>query len=147
MTATPRSEQSAAFLGWAVLPIVLVAAAFWAVLQVGEGVPFPRRSIPHEAFRPDRCTWVCHNRGCRHAPRLPPSLSGDDGLFGWAVGRLHDAGRVLMPHHPAEGYGVANLLLFCVLWPALMWGLYLKVVSQAQALWRLRQRRAGRISR
>src|SRR3954471_4446088 len=63
------------------LPVLLTAAIFTAVLLArgpdGHATPFPRQTIPHEAFNPDRCTWDCHNHGCQHRPRLPDWLSGD----------------------------------------------------------------------
>lgn len=125
------------------LPVLLTALVFTAVLMArgpdGHATPFPRRTIPHEAFQPDRCTWSCHNHGCEHAPRLPDWLSGDAGLFGWAVRALHRGGSLLLPGHPREGYGLINLLIFCVLWPAAMWGLYLVAVGQRRQLRALRR--------
>ena len=127
-------------LGWlliALLPLALVAAVCWGVLRWGDPLPFPRKTIPREAFVAERCTWHCHNHGCRHAPQLSPWLAGDHGLFGQTVHGLHAIGRVLMPDRPNEGYGLANLLLFCLLWPGAMWGLYLLAAWQAI---RLRER-------
>lgn len=125
---------------WAVLPLGLVVAIFVFVLRVGEPLPFPRHRLPAEPYQPDRCTWTCHNHGCRHAPRLPDFLSADDGLFGQTVHGLHWLGRRAMPSRPQQGYGLVNLVLFCLLWPALMWGLYLKALSQTLALRELGRR-------
>lgn len=121
-------------LFWALLPIGIIVAIFTGVLRWGEPLPFPRRSIPVESFDRERCTWSCHNHGCRHAPRLPSWLSGDEGLFGQTVHGLHVLGRWAMPHSPRQGYGLVNLVIFCVLWPSLMWGLYLVAIGQRRRL-------------
>lgn len=130
-----RSEQtlhallkSRAF--FAVLPLLLVVLIFTGVLRSGEPAPFPRTELPREPYRADRCTWSCHNHGCRHAPRLPGWLTADRGLFGIGIRSLYRAGALLLPGRPREGYGLANLLVFCVAWPGLMWWLYLVAVAQ-----------------
>jgi hypothetical protein len=132
--APSRSRVRGGGLFWGLLPIALVVGIFVAVLRLGDPVPFPRRAIPVEPFARERCTWTCHNHGCRHAPRLPPWLSGDEGLFGQTVRGLHWLGRLAMPHNPRQGYGLVNLVIFCALWPALMWGLYLKALAQRRRL-------------
>lgn len=114
----------------AVSPVVLVIALFTMTLRVGEPVRFPRREIPHERQDPQRCNWSCHNHGCRHAPRLPDWLSGDRGLFGQTIRLLRRAGTVMVPTNPGVGYGLANLLLFCIAWPGLMWGLFCVAIAQ-----------------
>lgn len=138
MLAPPAASRTlparARGLFWGLLPTALVAAIFVAVLRLGQPVPFPRRAIPVEPFLGDRCTWTCHNHGCRHVPRLPLWLSGDEGLFGQTVRGLHWLGRLAMPHNPRQGYGLVNLVIFCALWPALMWGLYLKALAQRRRL-------------
>lgn len=127
LPASPRpASRRLLFAFWGALPLGLVAAIFIAVLRVGTPVPFPRANIPAERFLPERCTWACHNHGCDHSPRLPAWLSSDEGLFGLTVNGLHRLGRWAMPHSPRQGYGLVNLIIFCLLWPALMWGLYLK---------------------
>jgi hypothetical protein len=130
LPAAPRpASRRLLFAGYAALPLGLVATIFVAVLRVGTPVPFPRANIPAERFVPERCTWACHNHGCQHSPRLPDWLSSDEGLFGQTVHGLHRLGRWAMPHSPRQGYGLVNLIIFCLLWPALMWGLYLKGLS------------------
>ena len=122
----------------ALLPVLVTALIFTAVLAVpgpdGHPTPFPRGTIPREAFQAERCTWDCHNHGCKHNPRLPGWLSGDEGLFGWAVRALHRGGSAMLPGRPREGYGLINLLIFCVVWPAAMWGLYLVALGQRRRL-------------
>jgi hypothetical protein len=126
------------------LPLLLVAAVFVAVLGSGPPTPFPRRELPSEPSRLDACTWACHSRGCRHPPRLPPWLTADRGLFGQAIGGLRAVGQVLLPGRPREGYGLANLLIFCLLWPGLMWRLYWVAVQQRRKLGQLRRSAGGR---
>lgn len=124
------------------LPVALVAAIFWAVLHSGPA-PFPRTAIPKEPYVRDRCTWICHNRGCRHPARLPGWLTDDSGLFGQTVGALHQAGSAILPTRPNEGYGLVNLLLFCVVWPGAMWLLLGLALNQRLRLRELRRSRRG----
>jgi hypothetical protein len=127
-------------LAVALAPLVVVPLLFVAVLRSGDPAPYWRGTVPREGYRSDRCTWHCHNRGCPHRPVLPRSLSGDDGLFGAAVRALHGMGQAMAPGRGNVGYGVANLLVFCVAWPAGMYALWLVALRQRR---RLRQARRG----
>jgi hypothetical protein len=118
----------------ALAPLVVVPLLFVAVLRSGEPAPLWRRTLPREGYRPDRCTWDCHNHGCRHRPVLPRLLSGDDGLFGAAIHALHGLGRGLAPGRGNVGYGAANLLVLCALWPAGMYALWLVALRQRRLL-------------
>jgi hypothetical protein len=124
-------------------PVALTAILFWGVLRSGSPAPFPRTELPKESFVAERCTWVCHNHGCRHPSRLPDFLTGDSGLFGKTVRLLHRAGSAIMPAHPNQGYGVVNLLLFCVAWPGFMLWLYAIVVRQRLELREMDRARRG----
>jgi len=131
---TIREMSRQARLALAVAPLVLVPLLFVAVLRSGDPAPYRRRVLPREGFRPDRCTWHCHNHGCRHRPVLPLFLSGDGGLFGRAIRVLHGMGQAMAPGRGNVGYGAANLLVFCVLWPAGMYALWLVVLRQRRLL-------------
>jgi hypothetical protein len=120
----------------AVAPIIVLAGIFVAVLATGR--PMWRTTLGVESYQPSRCTWDCHNHGCRHRSVLPPVLTGDHGLFGWAIGALYRLGDRLVPGDRRAGYGLANLLVFCFAWPGLMYGLYLL------ALWQRAELRRGR---
>lgn len=124
------------------LPLVAPWAILVAVNASARDVPLARASLPREPWRAERCTWACHNRGCRHRPVLPAALTGDRGLFGATIRGLHAVGGGLSRDR-GVGYGAANLLLLCLGWPALMYGLWV-------AAWRqhfeLRALRAGRPS-
>ena len=125
-------------------PIVATMAIFWIVLRSGPNPPpFPRSQVPREAHVSDRCSWSCHNNGCRHTPRLPGFISGDSGLFGITVGLLHKAGSAIMPRKPNHGYAVVNLAVFCVLWPGLMWLLYGIAIKQRLELREMDRARRG----
>lgn len=115
------------------LPPVLVATVFVALLVV-DGSPLPRHGLGHEAFSAQRCTWACHNHGCRHASVLPGFLVDDDGLFGAAVHSLYTLGARLLPGQRFAGYGAANLVVFCAVWPAGMYGLWIVAVLQRRRL-------------
>ncbi len=113
--------------------LVLAAAAPWlALASVNAAMGTPER-----AWRADRCTRACHDRGCRHPPRLPEVISGDSGLYGatirglTVVGEASGLGR-------RRGYAAANLLLFCVGWPGLMLALLALVLRQRGRLSALR---------
>jgi hypothetical protein len=135
----PRRLRIAATLA----PLLLVPLLFVAVLRSGEPAPLWRRSLPREGYRPDRCTWDCHNHGCRHRPVLGRFLAGDDGLFGATVHALHGMGRVMAPGRGNVGYGAANLLVFCLVWPGGMLALWLVALRQRRQLRELRAARPG----
>ena len=131
----------------AVAPLLLVPLLFVAVLRSGDPAPLWRRALPHEGYRPDRCTWHCHNHGCRHRPVLGRFLAGDDGLFGATVRALHGMGQAMAPGRGNIGYGAANLLVFCLLWPAGMYALWLVALRQRRQLRAARSVAAARRAR
>jgi hypothetical protein len=135
-----RPAHAAAWTAAALAPLLATVLIFVAVLRSGQPAPWARTALPHEPRLADRCTWSCHNHGCTHAPVLPAALTGDHGLFGVALRGLHRAGSALAPGRPGFGYGLANVLLFCALWPAGMYALWLV------ALWQRRRLRALRRS-
>lgn len=94
---------------------LLAATLPWAAMLATNhllGVPTAERLA-------EACTRACHSGGCRHAPVLPAAISGDAGLFGQAIDGLYGIGG-LTGLSSAEGYGAANLAIFCALWPAAM---------------------------
>ena len=97
---------------------LLAASLPWAVMFATNAL----LSTPTDAWLVDACSRVCHSSGCAHSPVLPAALTADSGLFGQAIDQLYRIGR-LTGRSSAEGYGAANLALFCVLWPALMLGM------------------------
>lgn len=118
----------------------------WATLYGSNAtdptIPLVRTSIPQEPRREDRCTWACHNRGCSHPSRLPAVLTGDRYLFGQTIRGLYALGRVFSSDR-FLGYGAANLVVFCLLWPGLMyalWVIFWRQFFQNRAL-RARQER------
>ncbi len=122
-----------AWVVWTLAPPLLAAALLVGVVAWGNGgidrVVRTRR--PRPAFSPRTCNWRCHNHGCRHGMRVVgPPLAGPTrngrvgGLFGWTVQALHATGS----------YRTANLLVFCLLWPALALGLWSWVVWQGLQL-------------
>lgn len=120
-----------------VFPLVAPWAILVAVNAVPPGVPLARTRIPHERFERDRCTWDCHNRGCHHRPKLPALVSGDRYLFGATIRGLYALGR-LFSSNRFIGYGIANLVVFCLAWPALMYWLWVRAWTQAETLRALR---------
>ena len=123
-----------------VAPLALPWVILYGVNAMPPAVPLARTGIPHERFERDRCTWDCHNRGCRHRPRLPAVISGDRGLFGLTIRGLFALGGAFTRDRRA-GYGAANLAVFCVAWPALMYGLWVLAWRQAETLRALRKGR------
>lgn len=124
-------------------PLMIVPVLFVLVLHAGSPAAPLRTSIPSEPSRRDRCTWYCHNHGCRHVPVLPAFLAGDKGLFGKTIVALHTPGNVLVPGRPDLGYGAANLIVFCIVWPGGMYALYLVALRQRRRLHELRRERAA----
>lgn len=114
-------------------PLLLVPLLFFMVLHL-DGVPVPRATFPREAFVASRCTWACHNSGCRHRSVLPDVLVADDGLFGNAVTSLYALGAVIAPGKRGTGYGAANLLVFCAVWPGAMYVLWLIALAQRRRI-------------
>jgi hypothetical protein len=87
----------------------------WLVL-VAVNAPGPTLDRNAATSLPDRCSWACHNRGCEHValiPLLPRALTSDEGLFGETIEAMKATGS----------YVSVNLVLFCVLWPGIMWSL------------------------
>jgi hypothetical protein len=66
-----------------------------------------------------------------------PSLLSED-LFYGSVLWLHAFGDRLAPKASFVGYQAANLIIFCAVWPAAMYGLYLIALRQRR---KLRERR------
>jgi hypothetical protein len=129
----------ARFLAAAVAPLVLTPLLFLAVLRSGTPpAPLARTALPQESLSSLHCTWYCHNHGCPHHPVLPAFLSGDEGLFGWTVDALHSWGNAMAPGAPGLGYGAVNLAVFCALWPAGMYGLWLVALRQRHRIQCLR---------
>jgi len=124
--------------GFAVyLPLLLTALVFVAVLRSGVPAPLWRSARPIEAYSEARCNWSCHNHGCDHASRLPTVLS--ENVFDRAVLALHAMGDVISPRDHFAGYRAANLVVFCIVWPAGMLALYVIAIRQQRALRRLRE--------
>jgi hypothetical protein len=138
------SRRALAFVWIYVLPLVLP----WVILLVvnatspapapggSAGLPI-RTEIPVERWRPDRCTWDCHNHGCRHAPVLPAVITDDRYVFGATIRGLYVLGS-LFSRDRFAGYGMANIAVFCVAWPALMYALWVRAWRQREELQRLR---------
>lgn len=121
------------------LPLIAPWLLLLAVNQTGEPAPLARGATPQEPFVREYCTWACHNHGCQHRPVLPQALAGDAGLFGYTIRALRAAGRAASSDGRV-GYGAANLLVFCVLWPGAMYALLLVGLRQRAALRSLRAR-------
>lgn len=123
-------------------PLVVLSVIFVAVMHVRPVAPF-RGSLPSEPYRPDRCTWHCHNHACSHRAILPGWLTADDGAYGFTIRALGSFGAHLSRDR-AVGYGLANLLLYCVAWPVSTYALWLVVLEQGRELQRRRTTREDR---
>ncbi len=132
-----RARRALRFLWIYVFPLVIPWAILFGVNAAPPPAPLLRTSIPVERWDPDRCTWDCHNRGCRHAPVLPAVITGDRYLFGATVRGLYALGS-LFSSDRFKGYGIANIAVFCVAWPALMYALWVCAWRQRGETRRLR---------
>ena len=126
-----------------VFPLVAPWALLAAVNATDPTVPLARATLPREPRRDERCTWYCHNHGCPHRAVLPAVLTGDRYLFGATIRGLYAMGRAFSRDR-AHGYGAANLAVFCLAWPALMYGLWVAVWRQRETLRALRAARGPR---
>jgi hypothetical protein len=135
-TARPRRRSWLSALWIYVAPLVLPWLLLFAVNALA-GVAAPRRTLPREARVESRCTWACHNRGCSHRPALPSVITGDRYVFGATIRGLFALGT-LFSRDRFEGYAIANILVFCLAWPALMYALWVRVWTQRENLARLR---------
>ena len=115
-------------LFWALLPLWLIPLLFVGTIAIS-GRPLWRSHLPNEPHLA-RCNWDCHNHGCTHPSRLPPFFVSDRGLFGQTIHLLYRGGDILVPGRRGVGYGAANVLIFCLVWPALMYGLFLVALRQ-----------------
>jgi hypothetical protein len=124
------------FVAAALAPLVLTPLLFVVTLR-GPSPPAPlaRGALPQEAYAADRCTWYCHNHGCPHRPVLGTVLAGDRGLYGRTIHALRAAGDTVSPAARGVGYGAVNLAVFCGVWPAGMYALWIVALRQR---WRLR---------
>ncbi len=123
-----------------VFPLVAPWVILFGVNVWPPGVPL-RTSVPHERFERGRCTWDCHNRGCHHRAKLPALFTDDRRLFGSTIRGLYSFGS-LFTRNRFAGYGIANLVVFCLAWPALMYALWVIAWRQAETLRELRSKRA-----
>jgi hypothetical protein len=122
-------------------PFLLLAVLFVGVVHA-RPTPWFRMAMPDVAFDPKHCTWFCHNHGCDHQPVVPGTLTSDEGLFGQTVHGLYALGRAFS-NHETTGYGIANLLVFCIGWPAVTYALWLRFLRQRETLKELHAKRAG----
>ncbi len=127
------------FLWIYVLPLLAPWALLYGVNATDPSVPMVRTAMPAQRFRADRCTWYCHNHGCRHRPVLPAVLTSDRYLFGGTIRGLSTLGR-LFSNNGSLGYGIANLLVYCTVWPGLMYLLWVIAWRQHRELRRLSAR-------
>ena len=98
--------------------LVMLYYAFVTLIIPGSGVALALTSEQSYSLK-DGCTRYCHNSGCPHDALLPDFITSNAGYFGDIVGWLHAVGRqidgVLGMH--GAGYGIINLLLFCIMVP------------------------------
>lgn len=142
-----ETRERRAVLQWLwtwVAPLVLPWALLFAVVAWPPGAPIPRRSIPAEARLAQRCSWACHNRACSHRPVLPAVITDDRYIFGATIRGLYSLGT-LFSRDRFRGYAIANILVFCLAWPALMYALWVSVWRQRWRILALREARSTKV--
>ena len=102
---------------------ILLFYVFVTLVLPAAGV-FITRSVPTlKRHNPEFCTMHCHDRTCNHKPLIADArITSDTGLFGQAIAKLSAAGKKIAKSlgvSSFEGYGIANLLIFCVGVPVL----------------------------
>lgn len=134
----------------AVAPLVLLPAIMLAVNLAmnppGELLRHSKPTPPQGAY----CSWYCHNHGCHHPSGLTKIFGN---VTGRAVSAYLSAGyRFARTHGVGHGdyfpiYVAANLLVYVLVWPMLMYGLYvIEVVQRARIreLWSATRKEANR---
>ena len=125
--------STARWLQWTLAPVLAGAVLMVVVVAWGNGgvTKIVRLEAPRPVHQGQACNWACHNRGCRHGMRVVgPPIAGPlrrgklRGLYGWTIDSLHASGS----------YRLANLLVFCLLWPVATLSLWALVVRQRLAL-------------
>lgn len=56
---------------------------------------------------------------------LPSVITGDRALFGATIRSMYALGSLLSKDR-SRGYALANILVFCVAWPAVMYALWVR---------------------
>ena len=78
-------------------------------------------SKKNDRFLSNISTRYCHGTGgCRHDAALPDIITADEHLYGYIIRGLFDIGEVLsslLGISYFQGYGLANLLIFCLAVP------------------------------
>lgn len=133
-----RTISTLKLIAWSCAPVVLTLVVMTSVVSWGNGVDqIVRTKKPVDKAYRNRCSWRCHDRGCRHEMRVvgPPIAGPLDrktnkllGLYGWTIASLHSTGS----------YRFANLILFCLVWPLGTGALWVVVVRQRLAIRALR---------
>jgi hypothetical protein len=107
-------------------------APFLMIITINEWCRGSIREKPHSllgitamnsnAVRPDRCTWNCHDNTAyclkHHVSILKPVLPWTNAIYFGNIKLLMMTGA----------YGLANILLYVILWPSLLYRLYLKIL-------------------
>ena len=135
------SRRALRFFWIYLFPLLVPWAILFAVNAAPPSLPL-RASLPEERRLPDDCTWDCHNRGCRHEPVLPAVITGDEYLFGATIRGLYALGSVFSRDR-FKGYGIANIAVFCVAWPGVMYALWVIAWRQREEIRRLRGEAGG----
>ncbi len=121
------------WLLWTLAPVLASIMLMVTVVAWGNGgmAKAVRLVAPHPMRDAQACNWACHNKGCRHGMKVVgPPIAGPlrggklRGLYGWTIDSLHSSGA----------YRLANLFVFCLLWPMGTLALWALVVRQRLAL-------------
>jgi len=110
-----------------VTPPVMAAGMFTAAV---ESETLGGSGHTSSKFDPDHCNWYCHNQDCRHKAKLPEVLVGNDGAFGKTIKVLSESGKAT-----GIGYQGMNILVFCLIWPAVTYFFYM--IAIIRAIWNL----------
>jgi len=94
---------------------------FVTIALPAAGVLLALKAETNNDFSSQTCTRYCHgNGGCKHLPVLSDSISSDEGFYGTVIDSLFYLGDIiskLVGVSYYEGYGLANILIFCITVP------------------------------
>ena len=83
------------------------------------------KKINLEEFKPNQCTWYCHDNGCPHSKNINNIYV--DKLYGAIIDFNHQDGDY-------KKYQLSNIIFLVILWPLLIYILLIKCIDIQQKI-------------
>lgn len=105
----------------AIAPFVFIMMTMFAVNSTnGVYKEKTHQEYLSEPHYKDKCSWHCHNNGCDHGTIFEGTFIERYDLYNRTIRGLNIVGR-----NTGIGYGGASILVFCIIYPTIMYVLYL----------------------